>query len=107
MMIDCILFNIIYPSSYFRFSRYLRPMKLAIESQTVLKTLKAIGKTIPQIIDAVLLMTIVNSLYAIIGNRLLPHDIPGITVRLLILNHIYSVKVTFQTFYMQVNQYTF
>ena len=80
MIIDCILFNIIYPTSYFRFSRYLRPIKLAIESKTVLKTLKAIGKTIPQIIDVVVLMLIINGLWAIIGNRLLPHNISGITV---------------------------
>jgi amino acid transporter len=79
-VVDAILFFSLYPTPYFRFSRYMRPMKLTIESRTVSKTLRAIGKTIPQIIDVLTIMVIINSLYALVGNRILPHDIEGLSV---------------------------
>lgn len=80
MMLDFILYVSLYPIAFVRFSRYLRPAKLAMESKTISKTLRAIGRTIPQIVDVFMLMIIINSLFALIGNRILPHNAIGITV---------------------------
>jgi hypothetical protein len=82
MFIDAILFYTIYPRSYFRFSRVLRPVKLALESLEVSRTLRALGKTIPQIVDVIVLILIIVMAYGLIGNRILPSDIPNLTVSL-------------------------
>ena len=88
MMLDFILYVSLYPIAYVRFTRYLRPAKLATESKTISKTLRAIGRTIPQIVDVFMLMVLINSIYALIGNRILPDDIPGISVRLKRFNNL-------------------
>ena len=81
-IIDATVFFAVYPTPYFRFSRLFRPIKLWIESKSVSKTLRAIGKTVPQIIDVMVLMTLIMCFYALLGNRILPHDIDGVTVNI-------------------------
>ena len=80
MIVDAALFYIFYPSPYVRFSRYLRPIKLVFESSEVRRTLRALGKSIPQIVDVIMLIWALTVIYAFIGNKLLPNDIDGLTV---------------------------
>lgn len=51
MITDAILFYLLYPRTYFRFSRVLRPVKLMLESVETSRTMRAMIKTIPQIVD--------------------------------------------------------
>ena len=86
MIIDTMLFHIIYPSTYFRFSRILRPVKVAMESTEVSRTLRALSKTIPQIVDVWVLIMIITISYGVIGNRILPSNIENLSVRIVTLN---------------------
>lgn len=79
-IIDAIIFYSIYPVSYFRFSRLLRPIKLLIESVEVSRTMRALFKTIPQIVDVWVFMLLITVSYALVGNRILPGDIDGLGV---------------------------
>ena len=90
MIADAITFYLIYPSSYVRFSRYLRPIKLVFESSEVRRTLRSLGKSVPQIVDVIMLIWLLTIIYAFIGNKLLPNDISGLTVR--IFNNIIERK---------------
>lgn len=59
-------------------------MKLALESLEVSRTLRALGKTIPQIVDVIVLIIIIVMVYGLIGNRILPSDIPNLTVSIVL-----------------------
>jgi hypothetical protein len=82
LFIDAILFYSIFPGWYFRFGRLIRPVKVILESSEVSKTLMSLYKTIPQIVDVGVLLLLITFIYGIIGNRLLDHEIEGITVSL-------------------------
>jgi hypothetical protein len=77
LLTDFILFFAFYSKfeCYFRFGRILRPIKLCIYSKEMRRQMKAIFKTIPHIVDVILLFFLVAVIYAILGAKLLSEDL--------------------------------
>ena len=80
MFTDAVLFYSIYPNPYFRFGRMFRPIKCTLESRHLSRTVYAILRTFPQIIDVAVMLFFISLLYALFGNRFLDSDISGLTV---------------------------
>ena len=68
MVTDAILFHCLYLNApYIRFGRLFRPIKVVLLSRDLFKTIRAILKIIPQLLDVIVLMTVLTLVYAFVG----------------------------------------
>lgn len=79
LSLDFGLHNIIYPLHYIRCGKVFRAVKVVLESNEIKKTLKSIIRTIPQILDVIVIIVVIILAYALLGTRLLDTSIEGTT----------------------------